>query len=228
MPNQKQAIGAFILAVMAMFVSAVSIAAGQGKDAEDVVNNAKSAFENFAADPNMGWFRAHVKKAQAVLIVPQLVKGGFIFGGSGGTGALLAKDPETGTWSYPAFYTMGSVTWGLQIGAEVAEVILLVMTENGLDSFLSTKFQLGGDVSVAAGPVGVGGQAATVDILQFARTKGVFAGLTLEGAVIGIRNKLNTAYYGKVVRPKDILIRRAVSNNQAQPLINSVTRVGGG
>ena len=94
----------------------------------------------------------------------------------------------------------------------------------GIDALLSTKVQLGGDISVAAGPVGAGAQAATTDILAFARNKGVFGGISLEGSVISPRHKLNQAYYGKEVRPVDILIRRDVNNPHAMPLISAVTK----
>lgn len=218
---------ALLMLAAALFAAAHAVAQEEAKTARETVDSARKTFENFAADPNMGWFRRHVKEAHAVVVVPQLLKAGFIFGGSGGTGVLLAKDAG-GQWSYPAFYSMGSVTWGLQIGAEVAEVVMLVMTKKGIESFLSTKVQLGADVSIAAGPVGAGGQAATADIIQFSRTKGVFGGLTLEGAVIGIRDSLNNAYYGQEARPRDILVRRDVSNAHAQPLIETVARVAAG
>lgn len=212
-------------------LTASSLVAGRAwaddaADARQVVDRARTTFQNFVADPNMTWFRGHVKDAHAVLIVPRLLKAGFIFGGSGGTGALLAKD-ASGRWSNPAFYTVGSVTWGLQIGGEVAEVVMLVMTKRGVDAFLSTKFKLGADASVAAGPVGAGGQVATADIIQYSRAKGVYGGLTLEGAVVGIRDSLNKGYYGKAVEPSDILIRRDVSNSQARPLIKSVAKAAG-
>lgn len=187
-------------------------------DAEQVVTQARATFQDFVNDPNMRWFRDHIKKAKAVLIVPSLVKAGFIFGGSGGTGVLLAEHADRGEVSYPAFYTVGSVSYGLQIGAEVAQVVMLIMTEKGLNSLLTTKVQLGGDVSVAAGPVGAGAQAATADVIQFSRAKGVFGGLTLEGAVVAIRDGLNEAYYGKKVLTTDILITRSVRNPQADAL----------
>lgn len=190
--------------------------------AQEIVDEAKVTYQNFVVDPNMTWFRNHVQDAKAILIVPSLVKAGFIFGGSGGSGVLLARDEQNDTWSYPAFYTMGSVTWGLQLGAEKAEVILLVMTDKGMDAMLSTKFQAGADASIAAGPVGTGAQAATADILQFSRAKGLFGGLTLEGAVIAVRDKWNHAYYGPNVRPVDILVRQSVSNEKAKPLIQVV------
>ncbi len=193
-------------------------------EAQEIVDKAKMTFENFTADPNMGWFRTHIKDTKGVFVVPMLLKAGFIFGGSGGSGVMLSREKKTGKWSNPAFYTMGSVTFGLQIGGEAAEVVLLVMTQRGMDAMLSTKFQLGADVSVAVGPVGAGAQAATADILQFARAKGAFGGLTVEGAVIGIRNKWNNAYYGKEVSPMDILVRRNVRNKNATPLVQSVTK----
>ncbi len=165
----------------------------------------------------MTWFHNHLKDAKGILIVPQLLKAGFIFGGSGGSGVLLKRE-DNGNWTGPVFYTMGSVSWGLQIGAEAAEVILLVMSQKGLDSLLSTKVQLGADVSVAAGPVGAGAQAATTDILQFSRAKGVFGGLTLEGSVITPREGLIGAYYGKSVTPVNILVSKEASNPQSDPL----------
>ena len=181
---------------------------------------------NFANDPEMKWFRDHIKDAKGSLIVPKLLKAGFIFGGSGGTGVILRNNAVNSVWtsepikqwSSPAFYTMGSVTWGLQIGAEKAEVVLLIMTEKVVDAMLSTKFQLGADASVVAGPVGAGTQAATADVLQFSRTKGVFGGLTLEGSEINPRENLNGAYYGKATSPLDILVKGTSSNAHANDL----------
>jgi hypothetical protein len=119
---------------------------------------------------------------------------------------------------------MGSATFGLQIGAEVAEVVLMIRSERGKRALLSTEFKLGGDVSVAAGPTGAGAQAATTDVLAFSRTKGLFGGLTVEGAVIEPRAKWNAAYYGKAVTPEDILIKQNVRNGQADPLRRALAR----
>ena len=207
----------FVIAALAFVAAPVS---GQAEDKpQDIVDGAVTTLNNFSADPNMTWFQKHVKDAKGILIVPSLVKAGFILGGSGGSGVLLAPVPDTGgKWSYPAFYTMGSGTFGLQAGVEQAEVVLLVMTEKGMNAMLVTKFQLGADASVAAGPVGAGAQAATADILQFSRSKGVFGGLTVEGAVIAVRDKWNQAYYGKELQPTDILIKHTVQSAGADPL----------
>jgi lipid-binding SYLF domain-containing protein len=193
----------------------------------DLVSEAVTTFKDFGADPNMAGFREHVKKAKAVLVVPRLIKAGFIIGGSGGSGALLARDEKTGKWSYPAFYTMGSGSIGLQIGGAADQVVLLVMTKKGMDSLLSSSFKLGADASVAAGPVGQGAKAVTADILAYSRSKGIFGGVSVEGSVISVRDKWNEAYYGKSVRPTDMIILHNVTNTQADPLRMEVSKVAG-
>lgn len=180
--------------------------------AQRVIEGAGPTFADFIADPNMSWFRTHVKDAKGLLIVPVLIKGGFFLGGSGGTGALFVRNEQTGQWSYPAFYTMGAVSLGLQFGGQAAQVILMVMSEEGLSRLISTRVRLGADASVAAGPVGAGAQAATSDILQFSRGKGLFAGVSVEGALIAPREKVNEAFYGRPVTPEEILKQGKVSN----------------
>jgi lipid-binding SYLF domain-containing protein len=212
----------FLVAALAIAAAPVS---GQAEDKpQDIVDGAVTTLNNFSADPNMTWFQKHVKDASGIFIVPSLVKAGFILGGSGGSGVLLAKVPDTPKWSFPAFYTMGSATFGLQAGVEKAEVVLLVMTEKGMNAMLGNKFQLGADASVAAGPVGAGAQAATADILQFSRSKGVFGGLTVEGAVIAPRDKWNQAYYGMEVSPEDILVRHIPQSAGANSLRRVATK----
>lgn len=191
-------------------------------DTQAIVDKSAILFKSFTEDQSMTWFQDNVMYAKGVFIVPQMLKAGFFIGGSGGSGALLAKNPKTNSWSYPVFYTMGSVSLGLQIGGEASEVILMVMTDKGMDSMLTTSFKLGGDATVAAGPVGKGAKAATADILAFARSKGAFAGLAIEGAVIKPRDEWNAAYYKKQVSPADIIIRNAATNPQAEYLRNIV------
>lgn len=217
----------FIMKWAGFMFAALSLAAtpvtGQAEDKpQDIVNGAVATLNNFVADPDMTWFRKHVKDAKGIFIVPSLVKAGFVLGGSGGSGVLMSRVPDTPKWSYPAFYTMGSATFGLQAGVEKAEVVLLVMTEKGMTAMLGNKFQLGADASVAAGPVGAGAQAATTDILQFSRSKGLFGGLTVEGAVITPRDKWNQAYYGQETSPADILVRLVPQSAGADPLRRAV------
>jgi len=218
----------FTLALCVALVGLASLApdsrADGATEAQVVVDNANRTFTHFMNDPDMVWFRDNLDKAYGLLIVPILGRGGFIIGGSGGRGLLIGKDSQTGYWSQPAFYTMGSASIGLQIGGDKSEVILMVMSKNGLDALLSTKAQLGGDMSIAAGPVGTGTRAATTDILAFSRSKGAFAGLTAEGSIIDPEDQRNAAYYGKAVSPLDILIRRTVENPGATTLVNNVAK----
>ena len=203
-------------------------AANDMQKAQGTVDKARVTFQNFMNDPNYTWIHQNMDRARGILIYPQVLKGGFIFGGSGGTGVLVVRDQGTGNWSEPAFYTMGSVTFGLQIGGEAAEVIVVAMTEKAIDSLLSSSFKLGGDTSIALGPVGIGAKAnmdlpsVTADFVSFARSKGLYAGLNLEGAVIGVRDSLNKGYYAKSVVPADIVVRRDVTNPRAAQLQESL------
>lgn len=193
---------------------------------QELVDKARVTFDIFMADPDMTWLQRHMGDAKGLLIVPSLVKAGFVWGGSGGKGVLLGRDEKTGEWSEPAFYSMGSVSWGLQIGVQKAEVIMLVRSQRGMESLYRSSVKLGGDTSVAAGPVGVGAaiRNVTADIISFTRAKGAFAGLSLEGAVVKTSNKSNSAYYGKSVRPVDILVRRDASNPQSAELRRALTK----
>ena len=208
-----------------------SVTANDKTDAERLVNKSLVTLNNFAVDPDQRSFQKQLKRAKGFLIVPTFYKGGAGIGGSGGKGVLLRKYPNEGQvdisvmdqWSYPAFYSMWSVTLGLQFGGQVAEVIMVIMTERGLDAFLSTKVQLGADASIAAGPVGKGTQVATADIIIYSRAKGAFGGLTVEGGAISADSKLNYAYYGNRVSPLDILITGKAGNIQAADLRSKLT-----
>ncbi len=188
-----------------------------------LVDKANITFRSFVSDPNLTWFRENLCSAKALLIIPQLLKGAFIFGAEGGTGVLVARDEHTGRWSEPAFYTLASASFGLQAGAESSAIILMIMTDKGMDALLSTSVKLGGDVSIAAGPYGAGAKAATVDVLAFAKAKGVFGGISVEGSVITPRDSYNIAYYQRNVRPVDIIIRRSVSNPHSRALLKAVS-----
>lgn len=157
-----------------------------------------------------------------------MLKGAFIWGASGGSGVLLVRDEKTGPWIGPAFYTIGGASFGLQIGGQASEVILLVMTDRGVTSLLTNSLKLGADAGVAAGPVGAGVAASTAnlsaDILSFSRSKGLYGGVSLDGAVVATRGEWNHAYYGKRVAPTDIFVRHDVSNPQAFALIDDVAR----
>jgi len=189
---------------------------------DELVLKSEAVYKSFMVDKDMVWLQQNVGKAKGIFIVPRMIRGGFFIGGSGGSGALFAKNRETGKWSYPAFYTMGSVSFGMQIGGDSSEIILLVMTEKGIDAMLSNEFKLGGDVSIAAGPVGENAKAQTADVLAYGKAKGAFVGVTIEGSVVAPRYSWNNTYYGKEVTLVDILINQTVSNPQADNLRNAL------
>jgi lipid-binding SYLF domain-containing protein len=190
-----------------------------------LVDKARITFESFMSDPDMDYLKGHLQEAKGVLIIPSLLKAGFVFGGSGGSGVLIVNDAKKGQWSQPAFYTIGSVSFGLQIGGDAAEVIMMLRTQKAVDAMLTTSAKLGGDASVSAGPVGAGAKSnVKTDIFSFSRSKGAFVGLTLDGSVVKTRDEWNTAYYGKPASPVDILVTHSVSNPGSAELRKSVSR----
>lgn len=206
-----------------LFISSSQLSANEAT-VEALVDAATTSVNTFTVDPDMKWFRDNMSNAKGVLIVPSLVKGGFIFGGSGGSGVLLVKG-NGNIWSDPAFYTMGSGTVGFQIGVEVSEIILMVMTDKGVDALLTSSFKLGGDVSIAAGPIGAGAKAQTADILAFSRTKGIYGGVNIEGAVLKIRKDWNRDYYSNETSPRAILIEGSATNSHADELRSAVANL---
>ena len=215
-----------LLAALVLAGPAAGAFAADIDDAQVIVEKARLTFGDFLRDENNSAMRDQVRNARGVLIYPQVLKGGVIIGGSGGTGVLLVREHREGDFSYPAFYTMRSVSFGLQFGGESAEVILLVMTKKGIDSLLTSKFKLGGDVSIAVGAADAGAKGdITADFIYFAKSKGLYAGLNLDGSFLSVRDALNKAYYGKEATPVDIIIRRSVMNKEADRLREELKKV---
>lgn len=178
-----------------------------------LVDQARIIFKSFMIDKNMAWFREHMHKAKGFLIIPELLQGAFWVGGSGGRGVLVVKDKTTGDWSQPAFYTIGSLSIGIQFGGEKSEIIMMVFTQKGLERLYSSSFKFGGDASIAVGPVGGGAKADVMaDFVSFVRSKGAFIGMSIEGAILNANYDWNEAYYGKKVSPLGIVEKKLVSN----------------
>lgn len=226
--------GHLILALLLFFAWINSgPALADDREQRDLVDQSRMTLANFLADSNMSWFRDHLKDARGLFIVPQYMKGALIYGAAGGSGVFIAKDEKTGDWSEPAFFTMGAASFGFQFGAQMSEVVLLVLTQRGVDSLLLGNFKLGADGSVAVGPVGAGVAGATTpnlsaDLLSFVRAKGLFAGVSLEGAALISRDEWSRAYYGKPVTPTDIIIRREVKNPHSEVLRAEIKNAMGG
>jgi len=202
--------------------------ADDATDAKQLVDKARMTLEDFHTAKEMDGFRDLMKTAKGIFIAPQVLKGAFIVGASGGSGVFLARDGKSQKWFGPAFYTIGEASFGLQIGGSASEIVLLAMTDRGVTAFLSDNLKLGANGSVAVGPVGIGAAAATAnlsaDILSFSRAQGLFGGVSVDGAVVAVRDGLNEAYYGKKVNATDILVKHEVSNKDASSLIRAVQK----
>ena len=205
--------------------SAASMQAAAQNEQQDLVNAAETTLSNFTHDPDMTWLQRHFGDAKAVVIAPQVIKAGWIFGGAGGRAVVFARNGQTGRWVGPAFYNIGAASVGFQAGVSVSETLTLVMTQKGLNSLLANSVKLGGDASIAAGPVGAGANSdVTTDFVAFSRSKGIYGGLNLEGSVIGVANDWNRGYYGADVLPPDILITGNVHNAQSDHMAGTLDR----
>ncbi|MGH8849643.1 MAG: lipid-binding SYLF domain-containing protein [Casimicrobiaceae bacterium] len=191
---------------------------------DQLVSDARATLSNFLRDPDQTWIQENLNRAWAILIAPQVVKAGFVFGGSGGRAVLLARDGRS--WVGPAFYDLGTASVGFQAGVEVSEVIIVVMSDKALNSLLSTSFKIGGDASIAAGPVGAGAKSnVTADLISFARAKGVYGGVNLDGTVVHTNVDWNDAYYGgRNVLPPDILVRGTAKSPKSTALLADIIK----
>jgi lipid-binding SYLF domain-containing protein len=221
--------------VFAVFFSLLTITAGIApahavklETGQDIVWDAVRTVEKMRTHSAKNHINFLLERAKAVIIFPHLLKAGLFFGGEGGSGVMLSRDAE-GRWSYPAFYKAVSGSFGLQAGVQESRAMLIIMSDKALKGALQSGFELGADASVAAGSTGADGEWSTTTIFQdiyfFSETdSGVYAGISLEGTVLSVRKKLNKLYYGKPVTTREILIDRTVSNSQAMPLIEALSR----
>jgi SH3 domain-containing YSC84-like protein 1 len=203
-----------------------------GTAREDTIERFHSSVEVLHAimeAPDKGIPEEVLSNAKCIMVVPNLIKGGFIFGGKHGRGIASCRTSDG--WSAPAFVSIGGGSWGLQIGVEGVDLIVLVMNDRGFQHLLSSKFELTGEGSVAAGPVGRHASAGTdwkmnTEMLTYSRSKGVFAGLTLEGAVIEQDNDSTHAIYGRHMTFREILSGRVATPKSADAFLRAVTEAG--
>ena len=182
---------------------ALHLCAGQALAQHDEIErleNATAVFEEIMQAPDNAIPRAILEKAAAVAIIPNTVKAGFIFGGHRGKGVISARN-EQGEWSQPAFLTLTGGSFGLQIGGQSVDLILVVMNRRGLEKLLQNEFKIGGDASVVVGPLGRDTEASTdltmrAEILSYSRTRGLFAGITLKGSTLTADRDANERFYG--------------------------------
>jgi len=211
--------------LMVVFAGVLAWAGEQKKDVTERLQMASDVLSQMSSAPDKGIPQEVLDSAKCIAVVPHLVKGGFIFGGKHGRGVATCRTADG--WSAPAFISVGGGSAGLQIGVEGVDLIMLIMNDNGMQQLLSSKFQISGEGSAAAGPVGRHASAGTdwkldTQMLTYSRSKGVFAGLTLEGAVVQQDSDSTTSVYGHDVSFKSVLQGKVAAPDIARPFMKAV------
>ena len=218
-----------IAAFLCVGLSGAALAADRGREAERL-EKAAEVISEIMGTPEKGIPRDLFKKAVCVGVIPSEKKLAFGVGGSFGRGALVCRQGGTGAWAAPSMFTVGGANFGFQLGGQATDFVLVVMNAKGAQKLLQSKVTLGGDASVAGGPVGRTAEGATdvqlqAEILTYSRSRGLFAGLSLEGQVLKQDNDANERLYGHKVDPKDILFRDTVpAPAAAKSLDTTLTR----
>ncbi|MDX1921954.1 MAG: lipid-binding SYLF domain-containing protein [Alphaproteobacteria bacterium] len=192
-------------------------------DQKELLVKAQATVESMLSNPDYPSLLNLATRAKAILIVPRMIKLSFLIGGHGGSGVLLARGPDN-KWSNPAFYTIGGINYGFQLGGQSSELILTVMSEKGLRALLDHELTLGADAGASIGTIGRGAHAATglgqdADVYAFARSEGLYVGISLDGTVITPDNGWNEAFYGKGAVPEAILVERKFTSPNADKLL---------
>ncbi len=224
----KKAMSLLLMSLIGL-VGTLAWAGSAREDSVDRMERSVSVLHAVMSTPDKGIPEEVLSGAKCILVVPDLIKGGFVLGGKHGRGVATCRTPEG--WSAPAFVSVGGGSWGLQIGIEDVDLVMLVMNDRGLQHLLSSKFELTGEGSVAAGPVGRHASAGTdwkmnTELLTYSRSKGVFAGLTLEGAVVEQDNDSTRAIYGKHMTFRNILSGKATTPRSADAFLKAVSDAG--
>jgi len=220
----KKTMSVLLMGLMGLF-GTLAWAGTARSDTVERLNNSVDVLHAIMGAPDKGIPEEVLSNAKCILVVPNLIKGGFIFGGKHGRGVATCR--TSNGWSAPAFVSIGGGSWGLQIGVEGVDLLMFIMNDKGLQHLLSSKFQISGEGSAAAGPVGRHASAGTdwklnTEILTYSRSKGAFAGLTLEGAVVEQDNDSTKAIYGKEVPFKTVLTGGIPSPEAAAPFMAAV------
>jgi lipid-binding SYLF domain-containing protein len=170
-----------------------------------------------------------LEQAKGVAVFPSVIKAGLVFGAQYGEGLVLRRDPVTKKWYGPSFATVAGASWGLQVGAQSIALVLVITNDRGLEGFKGNNVKLGGDLAVAAGPVGRRGELGTdyrlkASIYSYSMTKGLFAGISLEGAAIAVDKNANQVYWGAPVSPSQAF-NKSASGPKVRPLLAEIERI---
>jgi SH3 domain-containing YSC84-like protein 1 len=213
----------FLLAMLSL--GTLCWAGSAREDAIERLNNATSVMHEIMGMPDKGIPEEVLEHAKCVAVIPHMVKGGLVFGAKGGKGVATCRTADG--WSAPAFVTISGGSWGLQIGVEAVDVVLIIQNDKGMQRLLESNFQIGGDASAAAGPVGRHAEAGTdwkmdTEILTYSRAKGAFAGLTLEGASLRQDSDSRNAMYGPEVKTRALLLGEVPVPSEARPFLAEI------
>lgn len=215
----KQCFGSMVL-IAGVFMAIQTRAEGPSEQ-QLLVDRARITLDQFRADPGMREFlQVMSRDVKGLFIMPEFMRGAFIIGGAGGKGVLLVRQEGANEWTGPAFYNVASASFGLQAGADISQVILVIKTQKGVEEFYKKDFKLGVNTGLAVGPVGSGASVhgITADMVSYGMKKGAFVGLAVDGALVMVSDDSNAAYYGKQLQPIDILTKRERNNPSAQDL----------
>ncbi len=218
--DRRTVLAGTAVALAAPFVSATASRADAKR--QSLVDQCLASAQKVLSGKDFPDAVKNMGNARGVLIIPELVQGGFIIGAAGGRGTLLARTRPT-DWSYPAFYGMGSGSIGFQAGGKVSEIVFIILTDKGLNAILDKKFKVGAQAGVTMVAVGAGIEGATTaavgtDIVAYSNSNGLYAGASLEGSYIDADNDWNALYYGPGATGRSIVIDRRYTNPGAEPL----------
>lgn len=220
--------------ILATLITLISLGwgftqAAWAKTPEERIAGSVKLLREMQEQSDIGTMADLLERAKGVAIFPSVIKAGFVFGGKHGEGLVLKRDSVTGKWYGPSFVTIAGASWGLQIGAESIGLVLVITNERGLEGFMGNNVKLSGDLGVAAGPLGRRGELGTdiklkASIYSYSITKGLFAGMSLEGAAINVDDNANTVYWGKPTTASQAL-KKGATSNKIKTLINELQKV---
>jgi lipid-binding SYLF domain-containing protein len=219
-----------LLAALPLLSLFASPAAHAQSKQQALVDRATISLQEMLTRPNGDGRQQFMREAKAVMICPQVFRAGFILAGAGGD-CVLAGRAGGGSWSAPAFYVMGSGSVGFQIGIQDSEIVMMILTRRGLEAVMDSQFKFGADASIAVATIGAGVEGDTTaalraDIVAFSQTRGLFAGVALNGSILTSDTAWNRAYYGSDLAARQIVVQMQANNPGANPLRAMLSRFG--
>jgi SH3 domain-containing YSC84-like protein 1 len=223
--SRKNSLMLLVAFATSMMASTMSLPVRAATDEQATVEHALGTLQDLRGDKEFGNARELLHQARAVLIAPRIFKAGFFFGGEGGQAVLMTRGSHN--WSDPAFYTVASASFGLQIGAQESEMIMFIMSDRALQALMQDQFKIGANAGIAVATLGSTVEGATTthagaDIIVWASASGAYAGISLDGTLVKPRREADANYYGRPVTSSDIVLRRNVRNSAAARLVRTL------